>query len=76
MPEWRSSTSCTASDLQTQMQLAVAYHRLGRTADSARAREAVGRLQSEGENRFFSGVSEALGRLLGKTSDAARPAKP
>jgi predicted Zn-dependent protease len=55
--------------LQTQMQLAVVYHRLGRTADSARAREAVGRLQSEGEQRFFGGVSEALSRLLGKTSD-------
>ena len=59
--------------LQTQMQLAVVYHRLGRTADSARAREAVGRLQSEGESRFFSGVSDALGRLLGKTSAAAAP---
>ena len=57
--------------LQTQMQLAVAYHRLGRTADSARAREAVGRLQREGEARFFSGVSDALGRLLGKASAAA-----
>ena len=65
--------------LQTQMQLAVVYHRLGRTADSARAREAVGRLQSEGESRFFSGVSDALSRLLGKTSapDAPVPsAKP
>jgi tetratricopeptide (TPR) repeat protein len=65
--------------LQTQMQLAVVYHRLGRTADSARAREAVGRLQSEGESRFFSGVSDALARLLGKTSDLAAvapPAKP
>jgi tetratricopeptide (TPR) repeat protein len=62
--------------LQTQMQLAIVYHRLGRTADSARAREAVGRLQSEGENRFFSGVSAALSRLLGKTSDPAAPAPP
>ena len=65
--------------LQTQMQLAIAYHRLGRTADSARAREAVGRLQSEGEARFFGGVSAALSRLLGKTSDPGSPppsAKP
>jgi hypothetical protein len=50
------------------MQLAVAYHRLGRTEDSARARAAVGRIQSEGENRFFKGVSDALSRLLGKTA--------
>jgi len=60
--------------LQTQMQLAIVYHRLGRTADSARAREAVGRLQSEGETRFFSGVSDALSRLLGRTSDPGAPA--
>ena len=76
LPLLERVASVAPDHLQTQMQLAVAYHRLGRTADSARAREAVGRLQSEGENRFFSGVSEALGRLLGKTSDAARPAKP
>jgi tetratricopeptide (TPR) repeat protein len=62
--------------LQTQMQLAVAYHRLGRTADSARARQAVGRLQSEGEARFFGGVSDALSRLLGKTADPGSPAAP
>lgn len=70
--------------LQTHMQLAVAYHRLGRTADSARERELVGKLQSEGENRFFSGVSAALGRLLGKTpaqpatagAPSQEPAKP
>jgi tetratricopeptide (TPR) repeat protein len=59
--------------LQTQMQLAVVYFRLGRTADCARAREAVGRLQSEGETRFFSGVSASLSRLLGKTSAAGAP---
>jgi tetratricopeptide (TPR) repeat protein len=59
--------------LQTQMQLAVAYHRLGRTEDSARARAAVGRIQSEGENRFFKGVSDALSRLLGKTTTPASP---
>ena len=76
LPLLERVASVAPDHLQTQMQLAVAYHRLGRTADSARAREAVGRLQSEGENRFFSGVSEALGRLLGKTSDAAPPAKP
>jgi len=57
--------------LQTQMQLAVAYHRLGRAEDSARARAAVGRIQSEGEDRFFKGVSDALGRLLGKTTAAS-----
>lgn len=67
--------AATAPDhLQTQMQLAIVYFRLGRTADSARAREAVGRLQSEGESRFFSGVSDALGRLLGKTSPPDAPA--
>ncbi|HUL80365.1 MAG TPA: tetratricopeptide repeat protein [Vicinamibacteria bacterium] len=54
--------------LETQMQLAVVYHRLGRTADEARARAAVGRLQSESETRFFTGVSDSLARLLGKTS--------
>ncbi len=65
--------------LQTQMQLAVVYHRLGRTEDSARARAAVGKIQSEGENRFFKGVSDALARLLGKTAPAGKdeaPAKP
>jgi len=58
--------------LPTHMQLAVAYHRLGRTADSARERALVGKLQSEGETRFFSGVNSALNRLLGKT-DAGSP---
>jgi len=28
----------------------------------------VGRLQSESETRFFTGVSDSLARLLGKTS--------
>jgi tetratricopeptide (TPR) repeat protein len=61
--------------LQTQMQLAVVYHRLGRAEDLARARAAVGRLQNEGERRFFEGVSGALARLLGMTA-SAEPAKP
>lgn len=62
--------------VQTQMQLAVAYHRLGRSEDSAHAKAAVGRLSSEGENRFFQGVSQALGRLLGKAPAEAAGAGP
>jgi hypothetical protein len=48
----------------------------GRPTRRCRAREAVGRLQSEGESRFFSGVSDALGRLLGRTAAEGAPAKP
>ncbi len=65
--------------LQTHMQLAIAYHRLGRTEDSARERAAVGKLQSEGETRFFKGVSDALARLLQRTTSPAAappPAQP
>jgi tetratricopeptide (TPR) repeat protein len=69
--------------LQTHMQLAIVYHRLGRSADSQRERVLVGKLQSEGEDRFFKGVDAALARLLGKTTvrqggeaDKPRPAEP
>jgi len=60
--------------LQTHLQLAIVYHRLGRTADSARERQLVGKLQSEGENRFFRGVSESLARLLARPDGSVRPA--
>ena len=74
------SVAATVPDhLQTHMQLAIVYHRLRRAADEARERATVGRLQQEGENRFFKGVSDALGRLLGKTAipePAAPPAEP
>jgi tetratricopeptide (TPR) repeat protein len=80
VPLLEQVASVAPDHLPTQMQLAVAYHRLGRTEDSLRARAAVGRLQAEGENRFFKGVSDALSRLLGKTApvveappDAPRP---
>jgi tetratricopeptide (TPR) repeat protein len=56
--------------LQTHMQLAVVYTRLGRAADAPREKAAVARLASEGENRFFRGVSDALAKLL------AKPAPP
>jgi tetratricopeptide (TPR) repeat protein len=56
--------------LQTHMQLAVVYTRLGRAADAQREKAAVARLASEGENRFFRGVSDALAKLL------AKPAPP
>lgn len=78
VPLLEQVASVAPDHLPTQMQLAVAYHRLGRAEDSLRARAAVGRLQAEGENRFFEGVSDALSRLLGKTAPAAEagPAKP
>jgi hypothetical protein len=60
--------------LQTHMQLAIVYHRLGRTEDAARERATVGRLGSEAETNFFQGVSRALSTLLGKT--APEPAPP
>jgi tetratricopeptide (TPR) repeat protein len=62
--------------LQTHMQLAIVYHRLGRPADSARERQLVGKLQSEGENRFFRGVSESLARLLARPDGVAPSKKP
>jgi tetratricopeptide (TPR) repeat protein len=74
LPLLEQVAAASPGHTQTWMQLAVAYHRLGRAADSARARAVVGRLQSEGENAFFEGVSAALGQLLGK--DPAEDASP
>ncbi|HXK08954.1 MAG TPA: tetratricopeptide repeat protein [Vicinamibacteria bacterium] len=71
LPLLEKVAAAAPDHLETQMQLAIAYHRLGRAADEARARAAVGRLQSESENRFFKGVSDSLSRLLGKTSPTA-----
>ncbi len=59
----------------THMQLAVLYHRLGRTEDAARERSAVVRLQKAAEARSFQGVRESLGDLLGKSA-AAGPSSP
>jgi tetratricopeptide (TPR) repeat protein len=62
--------------IQAHMQLAIAYHRLGRTADAARERETVGRLLAQSETRFFSTVSEGMAKLIGKTAPDASPAEP
>ena len=51
--------------LQTQMQLAIVYFRLGRTADSARAREAVGR-NPRTASLYLSGVSARSGGCWGR----------
>lgn len=59
--------------LQTHMQLAVAYTRLGRAEDAQREKEAVKRVASEGETRFFKGVSDALARLLAMPVPRATP---
>ncbi len=67
LPLLEQVAAAAPEHLQTHMQLAVVYHRLGRAQDSDRERALVGKLQSEGESRFFKGVSDALGRLLGKT---------
>jgi tetratricopeptide (TPR) repeat protein len=69
-----------APDGSRQFSLGAGYVPLGRTEEALPLLERVaGRLQSEGENRFFSGVRDARGRLLGKTSAAGTrvsPAKP
>jgi tetratricopeptide (TPR) repeat protein len=59
--------------LQTHMQLAVVYTRLGRADDAAAEKAAVKRLATEGESRFFKGVSDALARLLAMPAPAATP---
>jgi tetratricopeptide (TPR) repeat protein len=59
--------------LQTHMQLAVVYTRLGRTADAQGEKAAVARLASEGESRFFKGVSDALARLLAMPVPREKP---
>jgi tetratricopeptide (TPR) repeat protein len=72
LPLLESVAAAAPDHLQTHMQLAIVYTRLGRTADAQREKAAVVRVASEGENRFFKGVSDALARLLAKTD----PAKP
>jgi hypothetical protein len=64
--------------IQGHVQLAVAYHRLGRPADATRERQTVGRLQAQSESRFFSTVSEGMAKLIGKTAPETSPgtAKP
>jgi predicted Zn-dependent protease len=76
LPLLESVAATVPDHLQTHMQLAIVYHRLGRAADEARERATVGRLQQEGENRFFKGVSDALARLLGKTAAPAAAPSP
>ena len=78
LPLLEQVAAAVPDDIQAHVQLAVAYHRLGRAADAARERETVGRLQAQGESRFFSTASEAMARLIGKKAkDAATaPAKP
>ncbi len=76
LPLLEQVAAAAPDHLQTHMQLAVVYHRLGRTADSLRERQLVGKLQSEGENRFFRGVSESLARLLARPDGTDRSKKP
>ena len=76
LPLLEQVATAAPDHLETQMQLAIVYHRLGRAADEARARAAVGRLQSEAENRFFGSVSDSLARLLGKKSPPDAKAAP
>jgi tetratricopeptide (TPR) repeat protein len=73
LPLLEQVAAAAPDHLQTHLQLAVVYHRLGRTADSARERQLVGKLQSEGENRFFRGVSDSLARLLARPAGSAKP---
>ena len=74
LPLLEQVATAAPDHLETQMQLAIVYHRLGRAEDEARARAAVGRLQSEAENRFFGSVSDSLARLLGKKPPPERAA--
>ncbi len=74
VPLLEQVAAAVSDHIQAHMQLAVAYHRLGRTADAAREREAVGRLQAQGESRFFSRASEGMARLIGKKAPDAAPA--
>jgi tetratricopeptide (TPR) repeat protein len=78
LPLLEQVTAAVPDHIQAHVQLAVAYHRLGRTADATRERQAVGHLQTQSENRFFSTVSEGMARLIGKkaTDAAPAPAKP
>jgi protein O-GlcNAc transferase len=68
LPLLEQVAAAVPEHIQAHMQLAVAYHRLGRAADSARERETVGRLQAQSETRFFSTVSEGMAKLIGKTA--------
>jgi tetratricopeptide (TPR) repeat protein len=74
VPLLEQVAAAVPNHIQAHMQLAVAYHRLGRTADAARERETVGRLQAQGESRFFSRASEGMARLIGKKAPEAAPA--
>jgi tetratricopeptide (TPR) repeat protein len=76
LPLLEQVATAAPDHLETQMQLAIVYHRLGRAGDEARARAAVGRLQSEAENRFFGNVSDSLARLLGKKPPPEARAAP
>ena len=73
LPLLEAVASAVPGHLQTHMQLAVVYHRLGRTEDVARERAIVGKLQSEAETSFFEGVSQSVRELLG-VSAASEPA--
>jgi len=72
LPLLEAVAQAAPDHLQTHMQLAVVYTRLGRTADAQREKAAVARVASEGESRFFKGVSDALARLLAMPA----PARP
>jgi Flp pilus assembly protein TadD len=64
LPLLEAVTQAAPDHIQTHMQLAIVYTRLGRVADAQREKAAVVRLASEKEDRFFRGVSDALARLL------------
>ncbi len=73
MPLLERVAAAVPEHIQAHVQLAVAYHRLGRTADAAHERETVGRLQAQSEDRFFSTVSEGMARLIGKKAPETPP---
>jgi tetratricopeptide (TPR) repeat protein len=76
LPLLESVAAAVPGHLQSHMQLAIVYHRLGRTEDAARERATVGRLQSEAEASFFQGVSRSLEQLLGKSAPSEPAAAP
>jgi protein O-GlcNAc transferase len=68
LPLLEQVAAAVPEHIQAHVQLAVAYHRLGRTADAERERQTVVRLQAQSEDRFFSTVSAGMAKLIGKTA--------
>jgi tetratricopeptide (TPR) repeat protein len=76
LPLLEAVAAAVPGHLQTHMQLAVVYHRLGRIEDVARERATVRKLQSEAETSFFQGVSQAVRELLGRSAPSEPAAAP